>query len=30
MKLIKQLVKNGAIALVGNHELRWLERTDGL
>ncbi|MFW3458841.1 metallophosphoesterase [Staphylococcus caprae] len=28
LKLIKQLVKNGAIALVGNHELRWLERTD--
>ena len=27
LKLIKQLVKNGAIALVGNHELRWLERT---
>lgn len=28
LKFIKQLVNEGAIALVGNHELRWLERND--
>lgn len=28
LKFIRQLVKEGAIALVGNHELRWLERKD--
>ena len=28
LKFVKQLVNDGAIALVGNHELRWLERKD--
>lgn len=28
LRLVQKLVNKGAIALVGNHELRWLERQD--